>query len=69
MADKLDKFKTEICREFSKTIFYLTQHPELSAAEVKQEIGALRLAIDKVFDNNKQETRYEQRYFMADKRI
>lgn len=53
MADKLDKFKTEISREFSKTIFYLHQHPELSASEVKQEIRALRLAIDKVYDNNK----------------
>ena len=56
MTDKaanLDKFKTEISREFSKTIFYLHQHPELSASEVKQEIKALRLALDKVFDNNK----------------
>lgn len=53
MTDKLDKCKTEISREFSKTILYLIQHPELSVSEIKQEIRALRLAVDKVFDNNK----------------
>jgi len=48
---QMTELKLYIAIEFDKTMSHLKKNPDLSAAEVKQEIGALRLKVETLLDD------------------